>query len=98
MPAKAETSPEHTLMRKNERVNDGLYVFFAPKPNDSGHIVVCVRIESCQGSSVAVKLAGKHVVPILEQMGYIKGFGEDKKKPEKKQQVMAKQQIATNTN
>ena len=89
-------TPERIV--KNERVNDGLYVFFAPKPNDSGHIVVCVRIESCQGSSVAVKLAGKHVVPILEQMGYIKGFGEDKKKPEKKHQVIAKQQLATNTN
>ena len=71
-------TPERIL--KNERINDGWYVFFAPEPNDSGHIVVCVRIESCQGSSVAVKLAGKHVVPILMQMGYIKGFDDNKKK------------------
>ncbi|MEP6467294.1 MAG: FtsW/RodA/SpoVE family cell cycle protein, partial [Parafilimonas sp.] len=67
-------TPERIL--KNERINDGWYVFFAPKPNDSGHIVVCVRIENCQGSSIAVKLAGKHVVPILMQMGYIKSFGK----------------------
>ena len=66
-------TPERIV--KNERINDGWYVFFAPKPNDSGHIVVCVRIENCQGSSIAVKLAGKHVVPILMQMGYIKSFG-----------------------
>lgn len=87
-------TPERIV--KNERVNDGLYVFFAPKPNDSGHIVVCVRIESCQGSSIAVKLAGKHVVPILQQMHYIKGFGDDKKKPENKKQVITKQQLAVN--
>jgi cell division protein FtsW (lipid II flippase) len=62
---------------KNERINDGWYVFFAPEPNDSGHIVVCVRIENCQGSSIAVKLAGKHVIPILLQMGYIKSFGSN---------------------
>jgi cell division protein FtsI/penicillin-binding protein 2 len=70
-------TPERIL--KSERINDGWYVFFAPKPNDSGHVVVCVRIENCQGSSVAVKLAGKHIVPILMQMGYIKGFGNSQK-------------------
>ena len=86
-------TPERIV--KNERVNDGLYVFFAPNPKDSGHIVVCVRIESCQGSSIAVKLAGKHVVPVLEEMGYIKGFGDEKKKPVK---VVANKQLATNRN
>ena len=68
-------TPERIL--KNERINDGWYVFFAPEPDSSGHIVVCIRIENCQGSSIAVKLAGKHVVPILLQMGYIKSFGKD---------------------
>ena len=68
-------------------------LFFAPKPNDSGNVVVCVRIENCQGSSVAVKLAGKHVVPILTQMGYIKGFGEPKKI--KEQQLNNNQQVTT---
>jgi hypothetical protein len=68
-------TPERIL--KNERINDGWYVFFAPEPGGSGHIVVCIRIENCQGSSVAVKLAGKHIVPILLQMGYIKTFGKD---------------------
>ena len=65
-------TPERVL--KGETVNDGWYVFFAPKPTGTGHIVVCVRIEKAKGSSEAVKLAGKHVVPILLQRGYIKGF------------------------
>ncbi|SFQ41013.1 FtsW/RodA/SpoVE family cell cycle protein [Parafilimonas terrae] len=86
-------TPERIV--KNERVNDGLYVFFAPNPKDSGHIVVCVRIESCQGSSIAVKLAGKHVVPILKEMGYIRGFGDEKKKPAK---VVSNKQLAVNRN
>jgi cell division protein FtsI/penicillin-binding protein 2 len=59
---------------KNERINDGWYVFFAPKAKGGGHVVVCIRIESTKGSSDAVKLAGKHVVPILLQRGYIKSF------------------------
>ncbi len=59
---------------KGERINDGWYVFFAPKPNDTGHIVTCVRIENAKGSSDAVKLAGKYVVPLLLQRGYIKSF------------------------
>ncbi|MEP7143632.1 MAG: FtsW/RodA/SpoVE family cell cycle protein, partial [Ferruginibacter sp.] len=59
---------------KGESINDGWYVFFAPKPAGTGHIVVCVRIENAKGSSEAVKLAGKHVIPILLQRGYIKGF------------------------
>jgi len=59
---------------KGETINDGWYVFFAPKPAGGGHIVVCVRIENARGSSEAVKLAGKHVIPILLQRGYIKSF------------------------
>jgi cell division protein FtsI/penicillin-binding protein 2 len=59
---------------KKERINDGWYVFFAPKPRGAGHVVVCVRIEDSKGSSEAVKLAGKHVIPKLLERGYIKGF------------------------
>lgn len=65
-------TPERVL--KGERINDGWYVFFAPKQNGSGHIVTCIRIESTKGSSDAVKLAGKHVVPLLQRRGYIKSF------------------------
>ncbi|MEO7766616.1 MAG: penicillin-binding transpeptidase domain-containing protein, partial [Ferruginibacter sp.] len=66
---------------KGESINDGWYVFFVPKAAGTGHIVVCVRIEKAKGSSEAVKLAGKHVIPLLLQRGYIKGFesGEVKK-------------------
>ena len=70
-------TPERIL--KNERINDGWYVFFAPKPTGPGHIVTCIRIENCKGSSVAVKLAGKHVIPVLQQLGYIKGFENETK-------------------
>lgn len=56
---------------KQERINDGWYVFFADKKNGKGHIVVCIRIESTKGSSKAVLLAGQHVVPILKSMGYV---------------------------
>ena len=59
---------------RGETINDGWYVFFAPKPAGAGHLVVCVRIENAKGSSEAVKLAGKHVIPILLQRGYIKSF------------------------
>jgi cell division protein FtsI/penicillin-binding protein 2 len=59
---------------KGESINDGWYVFFAPKPNDTGHVVVCIRMEKAKGSSEAVKLAGKHIIPVLVQRGYIKGF------------------------
>jgi cell division protein FtsI/penicillin-binding protein 2 len=48
-------------------VNDGWYVFFAPKANGPGHIVTCIRIESTKGSSDAVKLAGDHVIPLLAE-------------------------------
>jgi cell division protein FtsI/penicillin-binding protein 2 len=59
---------------KGETINDGWYVFYAPNAGAAGHVVVCVRIENAKGSSEAVKLAGKHVIPILLQRGYIKGF------------------------
>jgi cell division protein FtsW (lipid II flippase) len=59
---------------KGERINDGWYVFFAPKATGPGHVVVCVRIEKAIGSSEAVKLAGKHIIPKLLEQGYIKGF------------------------
>ncbi|MEJ7586751.1 MAG: FtsW/RodA/SpoVE family cell cycle protein [Ferruginibacter sp.] len=78
-------TPERIL--KGETINDGWYVFFAPKVSDPGHIVVCVRIENARGSSEAVKLAGKHVIPLLLQRGYIKSFetpGAKKAAPEKK--------------
>jgi cell division protein FtsI/penicillin-binding protein 2 len=68
-------TPERIL--KNERINDGWYVFFAPKQTGPGHIVTCIRIENCKGSSFAVKLAGKHIIPVLKQLGYIKSFGTE---------------------
>jgi cell division protein FtsI/penicillin-binding protein 2 len=60
---------------KGQRINDGWYVFFAPKAKGAGHIVVCIRIEKTKGSSDAVRLAGSLVIPKLKEMGYIKGFG-----------------------
>lgn len=63
---------------KGERINDGWYVFFAPKAVGAGHIVVCVRMEKAKGSSEAVKLAGQHIIPKLLERGYIKGFETDK--------------------
>jgi len=59
---------------KSERINDGWYVFFAPKANGTGHIVTCIRLEAAKGSSEAVRLAGSYVVPILIKRGYIKSF------------------------
>ena len=50
---------------KGRRINDGWYVFFAPKANGTGHIVTCIRIEDAKGSSEAVRLAGKYVIPYL---------------------------------
>jgi hypothetical protein len=75
-------------MVRGERINDGWYVFFAPKPNGSGHIVTCIRIENCKGSSVAVRLAGAQIIPILLRRGYIKSFDTGKKEAK----------IITNTN
>ncbi len=59
---------------KSERINDGWYVFFAPKANGSGHIVTCIRLEAAKGSSEAVRLAGTYVIPVLVKRGYIKSF------------------------
>jgi cell division protein FtsI/penicillin-binding protein 2 len=59
---------------KGERINDGWYVFFAPKANGPGNVVACIRIEKCKGSSEAVKLAGKYIIPKLLESGYIKSF------------------------
>ncbi|TKC10536.1 cell cycle protein [Pedobacter polaris] len=59
---------------KKAQINDGWYVFFAPTASGKGNIVVCVRIEATKGSSDAVKLAGKHVIPFLKEGGYIKSI------------------------
>lgn len=59
---------------KGARINDGWYVFFAPKASGSGNLVVCIRVESTKGSSDAVKLAGQHVIPYLLKSKYIKGL------------------------
>jgi cell division protein FtsW (lipid II flippase) len=59
---------------KRQQINDGWYVFFAPKAKGTGNMVVCVRIESTKGSSDAVKLAGQHVIPFLQKKGYIKSI------------------------
>ena len=59
---------------KGARINDGWYVFFAPKSNGVGHIVTCIRMEAAKGSSEAVRLAGSYIIPILLKRGYIKGF------------------------
>jgi cell division protein FtsI/penicillin-binding protein 2 len=61
-------------MVRGRRINDGWYVFFAPKAKGAGHIVVCIRVEGTKGSSTAVKLAGSHIIPILLKRGYLKGF------------------------
>jgi len=57
---------------KEESINDGWYVFFAPMAKGNGNIVCCIRIESTRGSSDAVHLAGNHIIPILLKKGYIK--------------------------
>jgi len=67
-------TPERIV--KGRRLNDGWYMFFAPKKKGKGHIVVCIRIEGTKGSSDAVKLAGNHVIPLLLKNNYIRGFGE----------------------
>ena len=68
-------TPERIV--KGVRINDGWYVFFAPKPGTRYHTVVCVRIEGSRGSSEAVNLAGRHVIPALLNMGYIKSFDNE---------------------
>jgi len=64
---------------KKEQINDGWYVFFAPMAKYKGNIVVCVRIESTKGSSDAVHLAGRHVIPFLLKKGYIKDITQQTK-------------------
>ncbi|WP_412467564.1 FtsW/RodA/SpoVE family cell cycle protein [Pedobacter sp. KLB.chiD] len=59
---------------KKKQINDGWYVFFAPTATGNGHIVVCIRIEATKGSSDAVRLAGRHVIPFLKEGGYIKSI------------------------
>jgi hypothetical protein len=65
-------TPERIV--KQKRINDGWYTFFAPKAKGGGHIVVCIRIEDAKGSSVAVQMSGKHIIPKLLELGYIKSF------------------------
>lgn len=77
-----KTGTPERIIRKR-RINDGWYTFFAPKAKGGGHIVVCIRIEDCRGSSIAVKLAGDHVIPRLREMGYIKGFETATTQPRK---------------
>ena len=62
---------------RGRRINDGWYVFFAPRKNTEGHIAVCIRIEGAKGSSEAVQLAGTVVIPALLQKNYIASFGRD---------------------
>ena len=64
---------------KGDDINDGWYVFFAPNPKDNGFMVTCIRIESTRGSADAVRLAGKHVIPFLLKMGYIRSMSPVKK-------------------
>ncbi|MDB5000998.1 MAG: cell cycle protein [Mucilaginibacter sp.] len=63
---------------KGGQINDGWYVFFAPKAKGPGNMVVCIRVESTKGSSDAVKLAGQHVIPYLLKKGYIKSIVANK--------------------
>ena len=79
-------TPERIV--KTRRINDGWYVFFAPKTSGVGHIVVCVRIEDTKGSSIAIRLAGKHVIPKLLERGYIKSFENIANKPETKNEAV----------
>ncbi len=81
-------TPERIV--KNQRINDGWYTFFAPKANGAGHIVVCIRIEDAKGSSVAVQMSGKHIIPKLLELGYIKNFEVKEAKPEKTNDVKVK--------
>jgi cell division protein FtsI/penicillin-binding protein 2 len=67
---------------KKESINDGWYVFFAPKANGKGNMVVCIRVESTKGSSDAVRLAGQHVIPFLLAKGYIKSIDDTVKSEE----------------
>lgn len=65
-------TPERIYKGKN--INDGWYVFSAPKAEGDGHIVVCIRIEGTKGSGDAVQLAGRTIIPLLLERNYIKSF------------------------
>jgi len=65
-------TPERIV--RGRRLNDGWYVFFAPSLKGGGHIVTCIRIEDAKGSSSAVTLAGRLVIPELRRRGYLTGF------------------------
>jgi cell division protein FtsI/penicillin-binding protein 2 len=54
---------------KKEQINDGWYVFFAPKANGTGNMVVCIRIESTKGSSDAVHLGRQACYTIFAGKG-----------------------------
>ncbi|MEO7307580.1 MAG: penicillin-binding transpeptidase domain-containing protein, partial [Ferruginibacter sp.] len=73
---------------KGEQINDGWYVFFAPRASGEGHLVVCIRIEAAKGSSDAVKLAGKYIIPLLLERNYIKSF-----EPMEKQEPVINKQL-----
>ncbi len=70
-------TPERIV--KGESINDGWYVFFAPKATGPGHVVVCIRIEGTRGSSDAVALAGGRIIPLLLERNIIKSFDPLKK-------------------
>ncbi|WP_207896702.1 FtsW/RodA/SpoVE family cell cycle protein [Flaviaesturariibacter flavus] len=65
-------TPERIL--RGQRINDGWYVFFAPASRGDGNIVCCIRIEATKGSSDAVQLAGRLVIPELLRRGYVRSF------------------------
>jgi cell division protein FtsW (lipid II flippase) len=62
---------------KQQSINDGWYVFFAPMANGTGNLVVCIRIEATRGSSDAVHLAGRDIIPLLLKKGYIKSIADN---------------------
>jgi cell division protein FtsI/penicillin-binding protein 2 len=70
-------TPERIV--KGESIHDGWYVFFAPEATGTGHVVVCIRIEGTKGSSDAVRVAGKYIIPMLLERNYIKSFDPLKK-------------------
>ena len=62
---------------KQQSINDGWYVFFAPMEKGTGNLVVCIRIEATRGSSDAVHLAGRDIIPLLLKKGYIKSITDN---------------------
>ncbi|RAJ35588.1 FtsW/RodA/SpoVE family cell cycle protein [Pedobacter cryoconitis] len=65
-------TPERIIKKK--KVNDGWYVFFAPKAAEAGYTVVCIRVEATRGSSEAVRVAAETVIPLLVRKGYMKSI------------------------